>query len=268
MDEYQDSSKETQEGKQQDRVREFLSRPEVTGIAIAIWFFLGGLFLLRLYIYDHIPTDPGRTAVLVESMFSLAIVIVVVVHAVMYLRQAKAMDAQLRVSDTSLVTSNQAYVGIHSIEDHNLSDGRAILMKLENIGRVPADNISISMYLSGLLIDREVIKKDVRDKFVHDINEYFGRTKLFPGSLKIEIVIPYDKYVFAAERVLNDKGDMAFHLWGKIIYNDGFGKGKETEFSFYRSRAGRWLVAAPWSPDVIKMLDSQKSGRPKKQNPN
>jgi|ERR1051325_1343473 hypothetical protein len=240
----------------------------ITGTATAIQIFLIITFLLWAFIPDYItnPSDSAKASI--ESTFSLAIVIVVIVHAMMYYKQAKAMDAQLELSGTALITSNQAYVGIHSIANTETASGKVILITLENIGRVPADEIRINIHLSGLLLDREVIRDGVRPEFSEHVNEHFGRTKLFPGNLKIEIALPYEKYVSDAEYAFIKNNWMALYVWGKIVYKDGFGDGKITEFSFHYSKTGRWLVSAPWSPDVIQRLENQKSSKPKKRDPN
>lgn len=230
-----------------------------TGTAIAIWVFVIGGAILWLVIHDNVADAAKGFEVFIASIFSLALVIVVVIQAGIYFRQARALDAQLEVSGDSLVISQQSYVGICSIADRTTPQGDIILIKLENIGHVPADEIAVNIHLNGLLLDRAIIPPDVRTKFGHAANEHFGRTKLFPGKLKIEIVLPYDKYVSPSERMLIDAGRMAFYVWGKVVYQDGFGKGKETEFSFYHRRDGRWIVAAPWSPNVIEMLEREQS---------
>jgi hypothetical protein len=227
----------------------------ITGTATAIQIFLITSFFLWLFIRDYVPNN--SPTVFIESIFSLAIVIVVVVHAIMYYKQAQAMDAQLKVSSDALIVGHQAYVGICSIEDRTTPQGDVILITLENIGHVPADEISIDVHLNGLLLDRAMIPPDTRQQFGHVTSEHFGRTKLFPGKLKIEVVLPYDRYTRQSERMLIEAGRMVLYVWGKITYRDGFSKDKETEFSFYHRRDGRWMVAAPWSPDVIKMLEEQ-----------
>jgi hypothetical protein len=49
-------------------------------------------------------------------MFSLAIVVVVVIHAIMYFKQAKAMDATLQQGRVALEISERAYVGVRSVD--------------------------------------------------------------------------------------------------------------------------------------------------------
>lgn len=145
MQEHQGTSKETEESKQEDRVRDLLSRREITGIAIAIWFFLGGFFLLRLYVYDHIPADPGRTTVLIESMFSLAIVIVIVVHAIMYYKQAQEANKQASASTQmiELIVRNEcAYIRVGDLKlPQPIRNNRLVIEgKFYNGGRTPAWN--------------------------------------------------------------------------------------------------------------------------------
>jgi hypothetical protein len=117
MQEDQNASKETQEPEQKDRVRDFLSREEITGISIGIWLFAFGFFLLRLYIYDHIPADPDRTTVLIDSMFSLVLAIVVILQSVIYAQQAKFMKQQAKsMEEQRIISDNLASIALRQFE--------------------------------------------------------------------------------------------------------------------------------------------------------
>lgn len=76
-----------------------------TGIAIAIWVFIlaGGLmaYVSAFYVNEH----SVRVNFFVGSLFSIAAVIVVVIQAVIYDRQAKALDAQLKISERLATTA-------------------------------------------------------------------------------------------------------------------------------------------------------------------
>lgn len=140
MQKHQESGGEGQKREEQENVRDFLSRPQITGIAIAIWVFVLGFFLLRLYIYDHIPTDPERTKVLIESMFSLALGIVVAMQAAIYFRQAKALDAQLKLSNDTFKLLERPSLGVRGASIHTLQPGKRVIVKVEyqNSGHLPA----------------------------------------------------------------------------------------------------------------------------------
>jgi hypothetical protein len=266
MQEHQNSNGDTQKGEEQDDIRDFLSRPQITRIAIAVWVFVLGFFLLRLYIYDHIPTDPERTKVLVESMFSLALGIVIAMQAAIYFRQAKALDAQQKImqrqhEDAGLFfrVAQQSYVGVHSIADRDVNPfEKMILIKLENTGRVPADEIRVRIHLDWTLVDKKAKTPTVRDGFGEVIDKYYGRTKLFPGRLKIEIPLPYSDHFSGDEITLIMNGQILLSVWGRIIYKDGFGDGNKTEFSFHHVDDGRWLIHAPWPEDIIQIIEESR----------
>ena len=44
-------------------------------------------------------------------------------------------------------------------------------------------------------------------------------------------------------------------IYGALFVTIAGTEQKVTEFSFYYSKTGRWLVSAPWSPDVIQRLE-------------
>src|SRR6185436_14956944 len=155
MPEHNETSGETEKRQQEDCVRRFLRRTGLTGIAIAIWLFISGSFLLRLYLYDHVITEPYRTIALIDSMFSLAIVIVIVVHAVMYNKQAEAMNAQVQQTERAIkaaednvatvektaIYANRAYITVRiqkSYASHVLD------LRIENSGNTPANNVIVS----------------------------------------------------------------------------------------------------------------------------
>ncbi|HEY6803472.1 MAG TPA: hypothetical protein VI306_07830 [Pyrinomonadaceae bacterium] len=133
MQQDQDSSNTSQETKHQDRVRQFLSRREIHGIAIAVWVFVAGFVVVRLYIYDHISEPAKASEVLIASTFSLAIVIVVVIHAVMYYKQAKEANRQadiaqrsLQVAREALARGNRPSVGLLAVTVEPIEVGKQI----------------------------------------------------------------------------------------------------------------------------------------------
>jgi hypothetical protein len=78
----------------------------ISSTAVAVWVFLLGVGLLGLWLSDHVP--PATLAqVFVESVFNLAVVIVIVVHAMMYYKQAKEANKQVQILSSQLQISGE-----------------------------------------------------------------------------------------------------------------------------------------------------------------
>jgi hypothetical protein len=227
----------------------------ITGTAIAIWIFVAGGAILWVAVHDNVADTTKSFEVFIASIFSLALVIVVVIQAGIYFKQARAMDAQQEIMGTSLRVSQQSYVGVHSIADRELSDGRGkiILIKIENIGNVPADEIRVRIHFDWALFLTDLQSPTVGLGEDCVIDRNFGRTKLFKGKLKIEIPIPYKSRLSKDEFDLLMAGRIFLTVWGHIVYKDGFGDGNKTEFSFSRTDDGRWLINAP--EDIARKIE-------------
>src|SRR5215216_3094965 len=76
-----------------------------TGIAIAIWVFILAGGLMAYVSAFYVNEQSVRVNFFVGSLFSIAAVIVVVIQAVIYDRQAKALDAQLQISERLATTA-------------------------------------------------------------------------------------------------------------------------------------------------------------------
>jgi hypothetical protein len=226
MQEDKNPGGEAQEGSEQDTVRDFLSRPQITRISIAVWIFIAGFFLLRLYIYDHVPSDPDRTKVLIESMFSLALGIVIAMQAAIYFRQAKILDAQLDIAQKNLIYAHRAYVAV--VRGNYLDNfERGFQLVIANSGNSPAKNVFVR-YL--------VQPGDLPPPVLID-------TKTEPIGL-LATNAPYDIAAYPSlpikpeedEKLLKSK---SFRLWckGTIFYYDIFqtleDMPHETKFCFY-----------------------------------
>src|SRR4051812_25938042 len=94
--------------KQHEHQEDGIKPPSIT--AICIWAFVAFSFLIWPFLRDHIPDESEYVKVGVESMFSLALVILVAVQTALYLRQAKALDAQLEETRKMVRYGNAAYV--------------------------------------------------------------------------------------------------------------------------------------------------------------
>ena len=104
----------------------------VTGTSIAIWIFLIVLFFVWIFLPDYVPDRADRAQVFLESMFSLAIVIVVVVHAVMYYKQARAMDAQVQQSERAVKAAED---NVKTVEQSAIDANRAyVIAKIKDTG--------------------------------------------------------------------------------------------------------------------------------------
>jgi hypothetical protein len=242
MQQDQDSDNESQEREQKDRVRDSLSRPEITGIAIAFWIFVTSFFLLRLYIYDHVPVDPERTKVLIESMFSLVLAIVVIVQAGIYFKQAKALDKQIKATKEGTIYAQRAYV-YAKIGEVASDDTFDVVLLIENSGNSPANNVRISY------------KAQFKDTDPHkDCGDWdsFRDPRFRPrpiGVLPPKIHFPetiYHRPVPTPEQLRKyyQRG-WNFHCWGEILYDDVFGNEWYTSFAFYVTAIGGQSVIMP-----------------------
>lgn len=122
----------------------------VTGTAAAIQIFLITSFFLCLFIRDYV--DPKNVAaVFIESEFSLAIVIVVVVHAIMYYKQAKVMEAQLQITNRTFDLLERPSLGVKDAYIVKMEIGMKIVVVVEyqNGGHLPARSVRA---LSGTAI--------------------------------------------------------------------------------------------------------------------
>jgi hypothetical protein len=118
----------------------------VTGTATAIQAFLIGIFLFWNFIPDYVPA-PESGKVFVESTFSLAIVIVIVVHAMMYYKQAKEANRQAQSSAQLIevmVLTELPYIRVGDWKPPRIceSNGLHVEARLRNAGRTIAWDIT------------------------------------------------------------------------------------------------------------------------------
>lgn len=128
----------------------------ITGTALSIQIFVIALFLLGLGVYGYLP-PAERGKVFVDSMFNLAIVIVVIVHAVIYYKQTEAMNAQLAATKETLARERAQI-------DPRL---RVSKVRMENfqVGLAP---IFITTVANDGLIDATGVELHIGAKFGHD----------------------------------------------------------------------------------------------------
>ena len=135
----------------------------LTGLSIGSWYFKIGA---------------DRAKFWVEGLLSAGVLSVVIVQAVIYRKQWLAMERQWR-------DGQRAYVGIHSLTKHGDPHNRNPLLKIQNVGKTPADRVSVEILM--MMLTPPVTLK-IHPKFealiVPDILWVdFSRTKLFSGGV-------------------------------------------------------------------------------------
>jgi len=171
--------------------------------------------------------------------------------------QAEIMRKQAKSMDQSVVFGLRAYLGIHSV-GINLETKRFYL-QVENIGKVPASDIKVSVEIE-VIIARGCITKEYKPSRWSGPNavniltvplEYdYGKTKLFPGNLKIKIVESLSEWFTDGEISWVRQGDARMIIRGNISFEDGFNKDKNSPFALrYSARAECWLPHPILSPE-------------------
>jgi hypothetical protein len=117
--------------------------------------------------------------------------------------------------------AQRSYVGVASLTA-DLKERQIILM-FENVGRIPANKIKVDV--------REVRRKPGKPSHgsINPIN-YFEGQQLFPGSLKMQVVIPLTDFQLTEINDIAAKKE-TLYVSGTIEYDDGFGTQK-TAFGF------------------------------------
>ena len=221
----------------------------VSSTATAIWLFLIGVFFLWIFLPDYVPDRADRAKVFIESIFSLGIVIVVVVHAIMYYKQAKAMDAQVQQSERAIkaaennvetvektaVYANRAYV-VAKIRGAG-REWPQLRLRIQNTGNTPANNVIVA-YACGLR--EEPPHREWPDGLVsYDIG--------YAEVERLGLIAPQSSYhvietplVVALDNAQTDQwrgGKLKFYCWGRISYEDIFNDKRWTEFCFVKSES-------------------------------
>jgi len=223
----------------------------ITGTALAIQVFLIVLFLLGVFIPDYVKDPSDSAQVFIESMFSLAIVIVVVVHAIMYYKQAKAMDAQVQQNERAVraaekgvktakktsIYANRAYV-IARIKALNTIDKRLdrfyFKLRIENSGNTPANDVRVS-YACGLR-DKppcEMIDGQLSCDIGFDLYKRLG--VVAPNDSDPFIDTPQITFESIEQFKLFESEQIKFYCWGTIRYEDIFNEPRHSDFCFYQS---------------------------------
>lgn len=209
---------------------------QITGISIAIIVFLLGGFFLWLGIHSYIPDRTESNKLFVESMFSLALVIVVIIQAGIYFRQAKALDAQLELSRNAVKYSEAAYVTVDVAEMlKKLTVGKPILslVRFVNSGNTPAYDLCIYGHISfekdgfyftdqkAMDVGGETPSKSILGGHGNTVSQYVSTGVV-------------DKENF--EAVIRNK--LKAHVWGIVLYRDIFKRNRWTRFCLIQNNLG------------------------------
>lgn len=226
-----------------------------TMICVAFWAYVLVAALLWVVIHDNI-TEPGKSfEVFIASAFSLAIVIVVIIHAYMYFRQAVALDSQLAQTKRGLEITERAYVGVGSIalastrnQEVAKREMQDLILTIENSGRLPADQIFVKVAII-ILVPQSVQAKMPNSLMRYYFDEWywnFKTTKLFRGNVNFEIRVPIPDRRSAIEWSRVSGGHARCITQIRIDYSDGF----RTQRADYAFRfEGQWIPWWAWTSD-------------------
>lgn len=229
------------------------------------------------YAYNNVTKDSVRLQFWVGFMFSFLAFVVLLVQSIIIARQAEFMEQQsdamresVERTDTiieemrqqlvamkreagaaedALVISNRASVGVHSIEYDKAT--KVILVRIENIGLVPAERITLYLeMLVGMYLEDANRGDDVRGFLrFRDRNEGgYGSTKLLRGNLQITRPFYVAGNLSPREIELIEKGSGNLSIRGWITYRDGFiGQPEQRTdfFFFYEPRGNYWTADDP-----------------------
>jgi hypothetical protein len=215
----------------------------ITGTSLAIILFALGAAILGWLIHDYIPLGE-RGKLFTESVFSLAIAIVVIIQAGIYFRQAKALDAQMKIAGDSLIIGNRSLVSV-SVDSDRI-EFRPICVYLENVGRVPAFEIDVAVEMIAFTDPKYGNYPDFRAAVCETIQESYGSLSLQPGNPWLFLSIDLRKHFSKNEITLMAQQSMPLGLRGYVTWQDDF-KGQprqRTNFSFdYKRRSVVFPVA-------------------------
>jgi hypothetical protein len=178
--------------------------------------------------------------------------------------QSEILRKQAKSMDESVVFGLRAYVGVHSIE-MDLAAKR-IFIQIENIGKVPASEIKVDveMDIRIALACTPVgytaspwSKPDAINLLSIPLRYDYGHAKLFPGNLKIKLIVPLDRWLTDEELFLIQQGHARFIVRGNINFCDGFNMDKNTAFALrYSHRVDCWLPHPVLSPEEEEKADT------------
>jgi hypothetical protein len=150
--------------------------------------------------------------------------------------------SQTEIMQASHVVTTRSYMDVFRIETMN-RERPAIVIKIGNIGAVPAENIHgfIDVLFSKRKDSTTLIDiSPTRKRFPFD----FQRTKLFRGKLKMKIQAPIYEFLSPVEILNVFSGDADLVAQIMIEYRDGFSRDFRSEtFAFrFDDEGGGWFT--------------------------
>ena len=222
----------------------------VSSTATAIHVFLLGVFLLSIFLPDYVPDRADRAKVFIESMFSLAIVVVVVVHAMMYFKQAKAMDAQVQQSERAVkaaennvetvektaIYANRAYVVAKIRDVGNAKEFLGFRLRIENSGNTPANKVIVS-YDFGLRETPPCRRVEGTDLVEYDPSySQVERLGVVAPKASYHVISTPGFTILLPDQLKKwNLENLRFYCWGRIYYETIFDEKRHTDFCFYQS---------------------------------
>jgi len=174
--------------------------------------------------------------------------------------QLDAMKAQAKTMDQSLVFGTRAYLGIQSVNLDIAS--KRLFLYIENVGKVPAKDVMVVTEIKAEVPETKYQsfcsqqpqiqhwgQREGERRLQIPFLDRLGRTKVFPGSLRIPVMIRLDESPYMSDQQFSliTGGYAKFTMRGLITYSDGFHSGKRTEFAFrYFGKNNLWV------PEVIE----------------
>lgn len=224
-----------------------------------------GLFAFSRYL--GATADPINF--IVTNLLSSLIFAAVVIQAVVYVVQWLAMRNALKQGREGLQISERAYVGVRNItlvptrsRDIAKKDMQNIVVGVENIGRLPADSIYVTVDVITL------IPESIRAKYPNSLSGHynynwwwdFKSTKLFRGNINFEIPIPLDEKLDPIQWSQIGPGHARMIAQIRIDYVDGFEHPQRSDYAF-RHDAGKWVPWWAWTSDEIERRIAEEIGR-------
>jgi hypothetical protein len=192
--------------------------------AICVWLFVIFSVVFWAFLRKQIPVQSEYIKVGVESMFNIALLILVVVQTRLYFKQTKAMDAQISATERNTIYEQRAYV-YAKIGDVR-EDIFDVVLLIENSGNSPAVNVKLS-YSAGF-------RRALPHRITGDWDKFHAGYPI--GVLPPKIHYPHTIYNRPAPkpeelRTYYGRGS-TYHVWGEITYQDVFGNQWYTSFNF------------------------------------
>jgi len=212
-------------------------KPVMWAVLIAIVGVVILVIVGRFFVVEH----SEKIRFVTVNTLSLFVFLAIVVQAYIYRRQWEVMDGQLTAARQALQIGTRAYVGIHSVEV-DLKTTKRLFIKLENIGKVPAERITIRMLLSVAVFDPVAEDGKVREFAQAEETYDYGLASLNPGSFTGVIRVPLDLYFSDEELALivEERASLSLHLEAR--YWDGFTPDQYSAFTLAYWGENRWSL--------------------------